>query len=659
VTIRWWLSGLALSIALPAYMGLSTELPLAAQWALVLGQAPESYEEVLFAYSVAPRAAMALVAGAAFGLAGSLLQQVTQNRLVSPLTVGTSSGAWLALVVGAVVAPELAATERLWFSMAGAVLATAAVLAIAGRRGIGGLPVVLAGMAMNILLGAVATVVVLLNEQYVRSIFVWGAGDLTQTDWSWVLWLAPQVGFGLVAGVALRRPLTLMRLGADAARARGLAIWPFLLAILLIALWMTSSAITAIGVIGFIGLIAPNLARMVGARTALHELALSAVLGAILLLVTDGIAVWASMYTRDLVPSGASAALIGVPALIWLGLRRLQARDHAALQMPDGAHRLGPAKVAVVGIAVAALVVLALGVAPTAAGWGFGWPAEVIFSLRWPRVLSAAAAGAGMAISGVVLQRLLRNPLASPDVIGISSGATLALVGTVVVFGGTVADAGAPVALLGGLAVLAVLVVLGQRQGNAPGAVALVGISLAALLDAVLQFALAKGGEETYMIVGWLAGSTFRVSAEQAVVLVAGVAVLLAGCLALTRWLTLLSAGDAVAASRGLAVGRAKLVLLGLGAVTAAAVTAIVGPVAFVGLIAPHLAVILGAKRTREHLLLAAALGAGLMILSDWLGRALFYPIQLPAGATASIIGGTYFALLLMRGRIRRGVVAV
>ncbi|MDX1656369.1 MAG: Fe(3+)-hydroxamate ABC transporter permease FhuB [Candidatus Competibacteraceae bacterium] len=649
---RWPVLALGILIALPAHIALSVDLPLAVQGALLMGREPLAFEEVLFVQAAAPRAVIALLVGGALGLAGSVLQQITGNRLVSPLTIGASSGAWLALVIGSVVAPVIAARHGLWFSLSGAVLATLLVLVIAGWRNLGGLPVVLAGMAVNILLGAVATMVILLNDQYVRNYFIWGAGDLTQTDWSWVTWLAPQLILGLGVMLLCRRPLTVLRLGMEGARGRGLNLGLFMAIAMLAALWLTASAITAVGVIGFIGLLAPNIARMIGARTTLEELLSSLLLGALLLLVTDGLALLASHWSRDLVPSGASAALIGAPALIWLSLGRLRAQDQTVFQLPRGRSRLPrqliPALVAACGLAL----VIAISLGPSSQGWRLEWPSSLILSLRWPRMVTALAAGAGMAVSGVILQRLLRNPLASPDIIGISSGATLALVGAMVLFGTSLHQAGTPVALLGSLGALVLLIGLTRRHHQAPAIVALAGISLAALLDALLQFVLARGGEETYMVVGWLAGSTLRVDGPQALLLLAGVTLLSALALALHRWLTLLAAGEPLAAARGLAVDRARVLLLSLGAVTAALVTASVGPVAFVGLVAPHLASLLGARRVRDQLPVAALVGILLFTLADWLGRTAFYPDQLPAGAMASILGGGYFAFLLVNRRL-------
>jgi ferric hydroxamate transport system permease protein len=409
--------------------------------------------------------------------------------------------------------------------------------------------------------------------------------------------------------------------------------------------------VSAVGIIGFIGLLAPNIARLTGARTTGDEVLRSMLLGALVLVLADGLALAARSFTRDMVPTGASAALIGAPALILLASGRMRATDHAAYRGPEGARRLWPALLPLLGGGVALLFLGAVLLGPTAGGWSLAGPADLAFSLRWPRAVAALAAGAGMALSGVILQRLLRNPLASPDVIGISSGASLALVGALVLFGTSIHEAGAPVAMLGSLAVLALLIAIGRRNQGAPALVALAGISLAATLDALMQFVLASGGEETYMVVGWLAGTTFRVSGAEALVLLGSVAALAGVAFTLSRWLTLLGAGDAVAGGRGLAVEGARLALLVLAAVLAALVTAMVGPVAFVGLVAPHLAALLGARRAPEQIATALLIGICLFLAADWIGRTALYPRQLPAGAVASMLGGAYLAVLLARRR--------
>lgn len=634
------------------HLWLAADLDPFELWAM-LASAEHSFEFLQLQLSALPRLSMALLTGAALGLSGSLLQQITQNRLVSPMTIGASSGAWLGLVLATLLVPTFAASHGHWAALLGALVAVGLVLLIAGRSGIGGLPLVLGGMAMNLLLGALAAGLVLINNQYTQGLFVWGAGDLAQIDWHWVQWLWPKLLLAVPLLILAPRPLSLLQLGGDAAQGRGLALWPMMLVLFLAALWLCSVSITAVGLIGFIGLLTPNLAKMLGARTARDELCYSALLGALLLLGTDALALLANRVSGQLVPSGAAAALIGAPVLLWLARRHLAAEDPRGLQLPRGAERFGWRSALWVALLAVLALTVALGLARGVDGWHLQWPSALVWSLRWPRVLTAASAGAGLAISGLLLQRLLRNPLASPDILGLSAGATLAVMLALIVFGGAVFGAVAPLAaFVGSLAVLAVLMLLGRRHHYSPALMALLGISLGALLNAALQFVLAKGTGDSFALLGWLAGSTYRATPAQALWLTVGV--LLFGALAVLfqRGLTLIGIGDGVAASRGLNVPRLRLVLLVLVALLCALVTSLLGPVAFLGLLAPHIAVMLGAHRVLPQLLLAASLGAVLMLLADWVGRTLIFPLQIPVGIVASVLCGSYFVYLLIRGRL-------
>ncbi|MGE6242908.1 Fe(3+)-hydroxamate ABC transporter permease FhuB [Ectopseudomonas guguanensis] len=634
------------------HLWLAADLDPFELWAM-LGAAEQSFELLQLQLSALPRLSMALLVGAALGLSGSLLQQITQNRLVSPMTIGASSGAWLGLVLATLLVPAFAASHGQWAALGGALLAVGQVLLIAGRSGIGGLPLVLGGMAMNLLLGALAAGLVLINNQYTQGLFVWGAGDLAQIDWHWVQWLWPKLLLAVPLLILAPRPLSLLQLGGDAAQARGLALWPVMLVLFLAALWLCAVSITAVGLIGFIGLLTPNLAKMLGARTARDELSYSALLGALLLLATDALALLANQLSGQLVPSGAAAALIGAPVLLWLARRHLAAEDPHGLRLPTGAERFGWRGALWLGLLAGLALVLALGLARGVEGWRLQWPSALVWSLRWPRVLTAASAGAGLAIAGLLLQRLLRNPLASPDILGLSAGATLAVMLALTWFGGALLGAVAPLAaFVGCLAVLALLMLLGRRHQYSPALMALLGISLGALLNAALQFVLAKGTADSFALLGWLAGSTYRATPAQALWLTLGVLLLGAQALLFQRALTLIGIGDGVAASRGLDVPRLRLALLVLVALLCALVTSLLGPVAFLGLLAPHIAVMLGARRVAPQLLLAAALGALLMLLADWAGRTLIFPLQIPVGIVASVLCGGYFVFLLIRGRL-------
>ncbi|EGR0667070.1 Fe(3+)-hydroxamate ABC transporter permease FhuB [Vibrio cholerae] len=627
-------------------------LTLNEQWQLVLGhQVAQSFAQVNFIYAQLPRAVMAIVVGTVLGLVGSVMQQLTQNRLTSPLTLGTSSGAWLGLIIVNIWFSDWVADYSALAAMAGALLAFALIISIAGLRNLTGLPLVVSGMVVNILLGSIATALVLLNEEFAQNVFMWGAGDLAQNGWEWLTWLLPRLTLVFPLLLFAPRVLTLLRLGHEGAAARGLAVLPAFLFLMAGGIWLVSASITAVGVIGFIGLLTPNIARSLGARTPKMELYSSALLGALLLLATDMLAMGLSVWAEEVVPSGITAAVIGAPALIWFSRRQLQAQDSLSISLSS--HRRSPSRWAVMLIAAALLLALSLHIGWQMESASWALPSEFQWPLRWPRMLTALFAGVGLAIAGTLLQRLIYNPLASPDILGVSSGATFALVFASLFLGQSLQSTHWMTALLGSAAVLVALLLLGRRHHYAPSSLILTGIAITALLEALVQFTLAKGTGDSYQILLWLSGSTYRATGEQALLLSVGVVGLTLLALGLSRWLTLISIGRGFASARGLSASRASLVLLILVALLCALVTATMGPVSFVGLIAPHMAMMLGAQRAPSQLLLAALVGGTLMLWADWLGQALLFPAQIAAGTLVAIIGGSYFLLLLLSQRAR------
>lgn len=634
------------------YIQLGTDLPLTRQWQLWSGASPDSFEDYEYVYARLPRWVMVILVGMVMGLTGSLIQQLTRNPLLSPMTLGTSSGAWLSLVIMNIWWPGLVESHGATFAMGGALLSMAMVILIVGWQNLSGLPVVLAGMSVNILLGSLATAIILLNDQYARNLFIWGAGDLSQNGWDSVLWLLPRLV--VVAGILVVAPgvLTLLRLGHEAAAARGMNIAVLFLLLMIAGIWLVSSVLTVVGVIGFIGLIAPNIARSLGARTAQAELLVSAGMGVVLLLVSDGLALYLSQFTPELIPSGLTAALIGAPALIWFTYRRSVTQEPLFFSMPGGKQHFTRRRLMVLCLLFGWVLFMSVFVRMMNQGWLLAMPDEFIWSLRWPRIATAFAAGAGMAVAGVIMQRLIHNPLASPDLLGMSAGSVLAVVLAGFWVGQFDTHWGPALAFSGSMLTLFVLLVLSRRKAFSPSVVIMTGIALAALIETLVQFALIKGTDDVYAVIRWLSGSTYNVEASEALFLL-GATSLVFGCVMLChRWLTLISAGRSVALARGLEVNRAFALLLTLAAALCALTTAIMGPVAFVGLLAPHMAAMLGARSVIIQLSVSALLGSFFLMLADWTGQVVIYPAQLSAGTIVSLIGGGYFVFLLMRGRL-------
>jgi iron complex transport system permease protein len=275
----------------------------------------------------------------------------------------------------------------------------------------------------------------------------------------------------------------------------------------------------------------------------------------------------------------------------------------------------------------------------------------MVWELRLPRVLTAAAVGAGLAICGAVMQSLTRNPLADPYLLGLSSGASLGAV-LVLVLGVSVL---LPVAAFGGAvaALVAALALAGSLGAVTPTRTVLAGLAVSQLAAAATSFVIfwSATGDSYREILSWLMGSV--AGATWTSVAIAGGAVLILGTLLASTGSVLdaFTFGDTAAAGLGISVQRTRwLLLVGVALLTGALVS-VSGAIGFVGLVLPHAVRLLTGARHRVLLPLAALLGGSFLVWADTLARTIFAPRELPVGILTAAIGAPVFALLLWRGR--------
>lgn len=647
-----WLCGLLLVLSFGlALSDLGRRLPVGEWLAAMTSPAEGDMAQLILHFSWLPRLCMALLCGAALALAGTLMQQVLRNPLASPTTLGVSSGAQLGLLVATLWAPWALDYGREWVALAGGGLASLLVFALAWRRALAPLTLILAGLVVTLYLSAMNVTLMLVQQQDLNAVFIWGSGSLSQNSWSGVQFLLPRLAIGLLLLLPLLRPLALLELDDSGVKSLGVPLRFLRIVSLTLSVYLAACVVSVVGVIGFIGLAAPALVRLLGARSFAQRLVWAPLLGGLLLCVTDlGIQRLAGNLA-ELVPTGAATALLGAPLLLWL-LPRLHLAggqpqrdvEHSFARHPFPARRLLPLL-----LALAVGIILALGLGRGLEGWSWNLDDAALLDWRWPRVMAAAAAGCMLALAGCMIQRLTGNPMSSPEVLGISAGAALGLIALLFLlpYSGPLAQLA-----LGGLgAGLTLLLLLGlsRRSGFAPEKVLLIGISITALFDALQVILLAGGDPRGQNLLSWMSGSTYFVGPQMALWVLVCSLVLLAAALPFGRWLELLPLGEGTPRALGVPLGRGRLVLLLLAALLTAGATLIVGPLSFIGLLAPHLARLLGLARAVPQLLGAALLGALVMVAADWLGRTLLFPAQLPAGLLASLLGGAYFMLCLYR----------
>lgn len=323
---------------------------------------------------------------------------------------------------------------------------------------------------------------------------------------------------------------------------------------------------------------------------------------------------------------------------------------------------------AALGVALVASIIVAVTIGPANITFGDAWGSigshlglgtsplpplrdGIVWELRLPRVLTAAAVGAGLAIAGAVMQAITRNPLADPYLLGLSSGASLGAV-SVVLLGASLL---LPVAaFLGSMVALLLTLLLASSLGAiTPTRTVLAGLAVSSLAAAITSLVIfwTATGDSYREILGWLLGSLAgarwpAVAIAVVALVVAGIPIMLTG-----RVLDAFAFGDVSAASLGVNVTATRWGLLAATALLTGAMVSVSGSIGFVGLILPHGVRLLVGPGHRALLPLSALVGAIFLLWADTAARSLFDPRELPVGIVTAIIGAPIFAFLLGRRR--------
>ncbi|MFD6495152.1 iron ABC transporter permease [Streptomyces sp. NPDC060188] len=618
-----------------------------------------------------PRLFAGVAVGFALGCAGTLLQSVTHNSLASPDTLAVTSGAYFTLTIVA----AFGLTVPLWASgavaFAGGLVAAALVLLLAGRAaGTAGTRLILAGSATGMALDAATGMLLILFNQNTTGLFAWGSGSLAQLNIDASVRAAPLVVVMLCVALALSRRLDVMNLGDDAASTLGVPIRTTRVTAVLCAVLLTSTAVTLAGPIGFVGLGAPVMARLIAGRVRalrrhLFLIPAAGLLGALLVLLAD--ASLRAVQGADgaaSIPTGVPTALLGSVVIVVLALRL---RDTGGVRQPPRARVAARSRRAFL-LVTSGAVALLLGAALMAVLAGSLWlrTGDIVLWLqgaapdligqalddRVPRVTAAILAGAALGLAGCVVQSSVRNPLAEPGVLGITAGAGLGAA--------SVATSGLPggrpvliaVAVTAGLATFAVIALLAWRGGFLPDRFVLIGIGTGYGLSAVTTFLLLRADPyNTPRIFTWLSGTTYGRTFPDVVPVAVALALALPVLLSLRGRLDLLAVDEDTPRIVGVRVERTRFTALAIAAVLAALSVIAVGVVGFVGLVAPHLARSLVGARHGRAIPVAMLLGAVLVCVADALGRTVVAPAQVPAGLMIALVGAPYFVWMLRKSR--------
>nr|WP_239384700.1 Fe(3+)-hydroxamate ABC transporter permease FhuB [Mannheimia massilioguelmaensis] len=618
-----------------------------------LFKATENLDVLLVQSYTLPRILMALLAGGILGFASLLLQQVMANPLASDNTLGISSGSQFSLFITAIFLPDWLENGSTFIALIGAAISLMLVLSLAIRKTMSPLLLILAGLVVNLYFGSFSAFMMLFYPEESRGLAQWGAGSLVQESWRDSLWLFAQAIPALVIIGLLIRPLSILALNDANAQSLGVPVGKLRFIGVLVASFLIAAVVSAVGILGFIGLASATIIRQFGIRTLKAQLIGAFIIGAMLLSITDLCLQLLAHFKGIKLPTGAVTALLGTPLLLWLMFRSL-AHSGRVQNQPLKTSRqsykyLG--MLVLTGLIISIIFSLYVGqnssnlnIADAIYNGNMG-----LLEIRYPRVLAALSVGILLSIAGVILQRLTLNPMASPELLGVSSGTSMGILVVLFLFSTQQSEYFWIAGILGAFIALMLLMLINQKNGMLPEKLLLTGISLSALFDSLQRIAIASGDPRANQLIAWTSGSTQSVDANFAVSVLIISIFLLVISLLFSRWLELLALQAPMAKALGLNLKQTRLILILFSAFLTALATLIIGPLSFIGLLVPQIIQTLGVQKAKGQLLISACLGGLIMVLADWFGRQILFPYEVPAGLVATLLGGTYFLLMIRK----------
>lgn len=616
-----------------------------------------------------PRTTIGILAGAALAAAGALLQTITKNPLASSDTLGINAGAYFMVVLGMVAFPATQLEFPFLLAILGGLLAALAAYILSGGRA--GTPVRLAlsGMIVSMVLGAFTSALHIFNQTKTQNLFLWGSGSLIQLDWDGVQFSWPFVLVLLMVAILGARQFDILELDESTARSIGQRVGLTRGAGLALSVLLAAVVVSVVGPIGFVGLVAPHLVRLSGIRKHRLLIPASALWGAVLITTADTLARMVRSNLGEM-PVGAVMAVIGGPWLIWLVLTKVKnisgsGSGQSSMSIGGSAKRMRFVPTAMsMTLLLVGIILISLTLGGTkipihelfSSLTGGGDQAySVLLNLRLPRTLVAATAGIALAISGVLIQSAVRNPLADASIIGVTSGAGFAAMVVMVVWPALTMVALPFAAIAGGIIAAAFVFFLSWRKALNPSVLILLGIAVSAIGSAGIQVMIVKASLYNSSSYIWLTGSTYGRGWNQLSSLFIFLIIIVPIAYYLGRKFDLLAFSDESSTGFGLSVRGTRLCAMILGVLLASGAVANVGTVGFLGLMAPHVVRMMIGHHTRRSIILSGLLGGLLLVIADTIGRTIMAPIEIPSGLVIMLIGAPYFMYLMYRTLVKAG----
>lgn len=274
----------------------------------------------------------------------------------------------------------------------------------------------------------------------------------------------------------------------------------------------------------------------------------------------------------------------------------------------------------------------------------------IIRDLRMPRVLSAVLIGGNLAVAGALLQTTMKNPLADPGIIGISSGASLGAIAVMVIFTDLIKYK-IIIAFIGGIIAACLVYLIGEDKGFSPVRIILAGVCVNSILNALSSMVTVFNSAGVSSIQTWLLGSLVNVTWNDFKILALYTIVGIILCLLVIKSCDLMGLGDKTAQSLGLNINRVRVMITFVAVFLTSISTGVGGVISFVGLVIPHICRFLIGSSHKFLIPFSYFMGGFLLLVADTVSRNIFRPYEIPVGLTMCLVGGPFFIYILRRSK--------
>ncbi|MBK1973786.1 iron ABC transporter permease [Campylobacter sp. TTU-622] len=594
---------------------------------------------------VLSRIGVCFICGVLLSLASLLLRKILHNILVSDTTLGVSSASGFFLLLSSLFFPFIYENFKILIAFFGAIIILIPIFVLGYKKRFNNVSIILLGLISSLFFSALTSLFILLYPEESKAFLFYNSGYFTQNGLKDFFQIIFYSSIGFIFLYFFSSSFKILTLGDIIAKSLGANIILSKAITLILSAYLVALVVSFVGSVAFLGLFASILIHQFKFDDIKKEFLFCSLVGGFLLSNIDLILQLLQLLGNINLPTGSMVPFLGIPLLIYVIFKKIKDYSNDCYFLDENHFFISKYILfSIVFILLILFFIMNLYFDFLNLKIDFSTPKE-IFDLRIYKLIILACSGILMAIAGFILQRLSFNAMASSEFLGINSGASLGVLFALWFMPFLVW----PLALIGALAILFLLVFFYFVQKISMQKIILLGVCIMFLTDAFFKIVLLSADIRVYSFLAFTQAGILNASFNNALIILIFTIISFLIMPFFTRWLNALRLGEVCAINIGLDLFKVRIILLIFCALISVLVVLNTGPFSFISLLAPHLANLFFIQNMKMKLFLTTLIGALFMLLAEFLSKLLIFPYEIPLGIIATLLGSVYFIFMVRK----------